>query len=63
MPFHVGAAEQLRRFKIIDDTTALAGSSGGALAAISAGLNLDSEFLLSSTANIAKKCRDDGPRN
>ena len=63
MPFHVGAAEQLRRFKIIDDTTALAGSSGGALAAISAGLNLDSEVLLSSTANIAKKCRDDGPRN
>jgi len=63
MPFHVGAAEQLRRFNIIDNTTALAGSSGGALAAISAGLNLDSEVLLSSTANIAKKCRDDGPRN
>jgi len=62
-PFHIGASEQLRKLNIINEKTALAGSSGGALAALSAGLSLSSEVLLASSANIAKRCRDEGPRN
>ena len=36
-PYHLGASEQLKKYKIINKNTSLSGSSGGALAAITSG--------------------------
>ncbi len=61
-PFHFGVVKQLKECGIIHDKTALAGSSGGALAAISAGFSVPSEELLHLSGHMAKRCRDEGAR-
>ena len=40
-PYHIGAAQQLINYNIINDNTAVSGSSGGALAAILVALRMD----------------------
>ena len=40
-PYHIGAAQQLINYDIINDNTAVSGSSGGALAAILVALRMD----------------------
>lgn len=62
-PFHIGAAEQLRLFNVLNASTALAGSSGGALVAALAGLNISPQTAMLCSEYIAQRCRDDGPRN
>lgn len=40
-PYHIGAAQQLINYDIINDNTAVSGSSGGALAAILVALRMN----------------------
>lgn len=61
-PFHIGAAEQLKLFNVLNATTALAGSSGGALAAVVAGLNVSAQKAMFCSEYIAQRCREEGPR-
>eukprot|EP01031_Cornospumella_fuschlensis_P032760 gene32760-39601_t len=68
-PFHLGASSQLQKLGIITPETALAGSSGGALAAVTAALETSSDLLrtaendpLNASIYVAKKCRDNGAR-
>ena len=46
-PFHIGAIDELRSMGIIVPDTAVAGASGGALAAVVSALELESEVSLS----------------
>lgn len=52
-PFHFGVAYQLKSLGLIDDKTSLAGSSGGALAAVTCALNVDFDALLEACERIA----------
>eukprot|EP01038_Epipyxis_sp_PR26KG_P010617 gene10617-14258_t len=65
-PFHLGVAHQLSQpdSPIFEerDKIALAGASGGALAATIAALNIDINVALNSCGIIARKCRDEGTR-
>ncbi|KAJ1431652.1 hypothetical protein B484DRAFT_40600 [Ochromonadaceae sp. CCMP2298] len=58
-PFYIGAAEQLKEYKLLSNCTALAGSSGGALAAATSGLAEDAIYC---SLYVAQRCRDEGPR-
>lgn len=59
-PFHMGASHQLREYGIITSHTALAGSSGGALAAVTSALNIGQHEALEACCRIARRCRDEG---
>ena len=59
-PFHLGAVYQLRKCSMIDCEVTLAGSSGGALAAVTTALNIDEYSSLQSCVEIAKFCRENG---
>ncbi|RYH14676.1 hypothetical protein EON65_33230 [archaeon] len=68
-PFHIGASAQLQKFGIITPDTALAGSSGGALAAVTTALETSSDMQrtaendpLNASIYVAKRCRDYGAR-
>ena len=61
-PFHIGASAQLQEYKIIHECTALAGSSGGALAAVTSALKINPKDSLWSSVYIARRCRDEGTR-
>lgn len=61
-PFHIGAAEQLKLYNVLNETTALSGSSGGALAAAVAGLDLSTQSAMFCSEYIAQRCREEGPR-
>eukprot|EP00601_Ochromonadales_sp_CCMP2298_P002405 CAMPEP_0173189718 /NCGR_PEP_ID=MMETSP1141-20130122/11953_1 /TAXON_ID=483371 /ORGANISM="non described non described, Strain CCMP2298" /LENGTH=324 /DNA_ID=CAMNT_0014113763 /DNA_START=126 /DNA_END=1097 /DNA_ORIENTATION=+ len=61
-PFHIGAAEQLKEYKLLSNCTALAGSSGGALAAATSGLGISAEDAIYCSLYVAQRCRDEGPR-
>lgn len=74
--FHIGAAAELKKLGILNSSTALAGlnflinltvkiylgSSGGALAAATSGLNIDSTKALNACCYIAQRCRVEGTR-
>ena len=59
-PFHLGASAELRESQLLTDSVALAGSSGGALAAVCAGLDVDVFSSLEACSAIARRCRDLG---
>lgn len=54
-PFHIGAAAQLKRLGIIDNNTALAGSSGGALAAVTTALGISDSEALTCSVYVAQR--------
>ena len=58
-PFHLGVSEYLAEIGVISPRTQLSGSSGGALAAVCAGLDIHREAL-QATCSVAKRCRDLG---
>ena len=58
-PFHLGVSEYLAGIGVISSRTQLSGSSGGALAAVCAGLDINREAL-QATCSVAKRCRDLG---
>mmetsp|Transcript_21618 Transcript_21618/g.36215 ORF Transcript_21618/g.36215 Transcript_21618/m.36215 type:complete len:302 (+) Transcript_21618:88-993(+) len=61
-PFHIGASEQLKKYKLIDNDTALAGSSGGALAAATSAIGISAADAMFCSIYVAQRCRDEGPR-
>jgi hypothetical protein len=61
-PFHIGASSELRRLGFVKPDTALAGASGGALAAATTALDIDSASALDACCYIASRCRDKGTR-
>jgi len=61
-PFHIGVSQYLQENKIINDKNILAGSSGGALAAITTALKVNADQALDSTVFIASECRAKGTR-
>lgn len=61
-PFHIGVSQYLQENKVINDKNVLAGSSGGALAAITSALKVNSDLALDSTVFIATECRAKGTR-
>lgn len=62
-PFHLGASKQLQEYGILTPKCAIAGASGGALAAVTSAL-LDHNSLkytpLESSVYVAQQCRDLG---
>ena len=61
-PFHLGAAQLLGETGHISASTALAGSSGGALAAAMTAVQLDADLSLSGCVTVAKECAARGTR-
>lgn len=61
-PFHIGACAQLREYGVIKSTTAVAGSSGGALAAATAALEISPDAAIDACCKVAMRCRDEGTR-
>lgn len=61
-PFHLGAAQLLAETGRITDKTALAGSSGGALAATMTAVQLEADLALSGCAAVAAECAARGTR-
>ena len=59
-PFHLGVAQRLQELGIITQSTTLAGSSGGAIAAAVTAVGLSSNDTLAACNRIAQKCRDSG---
>ena len=59
-PFHLGVASRLKELGWIRSSTALAGASGGALAAVISALEVPSSVSLGSCCKIAERCRDQG---
>jgi hypothetical protein len=57
-PFHLGVAEELRRIGVLSPETTVAGSSGGALAAVCSALEIPSETSLAGCCEVARMCRD-----
>jgi len=49
-PYHLGAAQQLIKYDVINDNTAVSGSSGGALAAIIVALRMDLDEAMKGTS-------------
>lgn len=67
-PFHLGASSQLQRLGLITPDTALAGASGGALAALTTALQVSntppqSANPLQASVDIAIQCRNHGARS
>ena len=62
-PYHLGVSEYLtKEVKLITDSTLLAGSSGGALAAITTALRLNIGDALNACEYIAQECNSKGTR-
>ena len=62
-PYHLGVSEYLtKEIKLITDNTLLAGSSGGALAAITTALRLNKGDALNACEYIAQECNSKGTR-
>ena len=61
-PFHLGASSYLREKGIVNDSTVLAGSSGGALSTVTTALSLSSTSTLDACTFIASECREKGTR-
>jgi hypothetical protein len=62
-PYHLGVSEYLTKdVNFITDNTILAGSSGGALAAITTALKLNKNDALLACEYIAKECNNKGTR-
>jgi len=61
-PYHIGAAQQLINYDIINDNTAVSGSSGGALAAIIVALRMNLDDAMKGSNYVAQRCRDEGTR-
>ena len=59
-PYHLGVAARLRERGFITAETALAGASGGALAAAITALEIPSADSLEACSRIARRCRDEG---
>ena len=59
-PYHLGVASRLKELGWITSSTALAGASGGALAAVISALEVPSSESLDSCCKIAERCRDQG---
>ena len=59
-PFHLGAADALRFAGFLTADTAVAGSSGGSIAAVFSSLEIDNEVILESCSRVAIDCRDKG---
>lgn len=62
-PFHIGASSELKRLGLVKPETVLAGSSGGALAAVVTGVDIDADSALDACCYIASRCRDEGTRS
>ena len=59
-PFHIGASYELKRRNVLTSNSIVAGASGGALAAATSALNIDSAAALDACCYIARRCRDEG---
>lgn len=61
--FEIGASAQLRELGILNSKTALAGSSGGALVALSCALDVPARDMFDVKVKVAKACRNKGSRS
>jgi len=60
LPYHLGVLEGLKYNGFLDESTPIAGSSAGSIAAASFGCGVDSRKVLESTIQISDRCQELG---